>query len=159
MSRILGIDYGRVRIGLAVSDDEEKIAMPLATISMKKPLVVFEQIRKIIGEKDVRKVVVGVPLNFRMAETEETRRAKIFAETVRNKLGIPVELENEVLSTRLFDGSTSLTVNPERPHRIEAKRKKRKAVRAQDELTTDALAAADILQRWLDREHKFSQKC
>ena len=138
--RILGIDYGRARLGLAISDEPGKVALPLATLAMSKPLVALEQIRRIVGEKDVGAIVVGLPLNFKMKETEETRRARIFANTLKTKFNFPVHLENEIFSTRLF----------ETPGRPTPKRRRQRGGLGVD-ITLDALAAADILQRYLDR--------
>lgn len=134
--RILGIDYGRVHLGLAVSDEEGKVALPLATLSMQKPLVALEQIRRIVGEKDAKEIVVGLPLSLSMKETEESQRARIFAKNIQDKLHLPVHLENEVFSTRLFEDG----------------RKRHKGGKSGKGMTVDALAAADILQRYLDRQ-------
>ena len=144
MSRILGVDHGRVRLGLAISDEEGEVALPLMTISMQKPLVALEQIRRIVGEKDVKEIVVGLPLSLSMQDTEETQRARIFAKTLGEKLRLPVHLENEIFSTKLFETARSRRRGPT------AGRRGRKG---QEKMTVDALAAADILQRYLDR-HK-----
>lgn len=142
MSRVLGIDYGRARIGLAISDEEGRIAMPLTTLPAQKPLVAFEQVRRIIGEKGISLIVVGLPLSFAMSETEETARARLFGEALRNKFSIAVDFENEVLSSRVFE-----------PKSKKAGRAKRRTLAPRDDkIGMDALSAAEILQRYLDRK-------
>ena len=69
MSKVIGIDYGKKRIGIAISDIDQKIAFPLKTVENKKP---FEILKKIIESEKVSSIVVGVPINLDGSNTDAT---------------------------------------------------------------------------------------
>ena len=69
MSKVIGIDYGKKRIGIAISDIDQKIAFPLKTVENKKP---FETLKKIIESEKVSSIVVGVPINLDGSNTDAT---------------------------------------------------------------------------------------
>ncbi len=70
MSKIIGIDYGKKRIGIAISDLEQKIAFPHSTIDNIKPLKIL---KKIIVDEKVSSIVIGVPVNLNGSNTDATK--------------------------------------------------------------------------------------
>ncbi|MDC3115763.1 Holliday junction resolvase RuvX [Bacteroidota bacterium] len=69
MSKVIGIDYGKKRIGIAISDIDQKIAFPLITVENNKPI---EILKKIIEYQKVATIVVGVPINLDGSNTDAT---------------------------------------------------------------------------------------
>ena len=69
MSKVIGIDYGKKRIGIAISDIDQKIAFPLITVDNNKPT---EILKKIIESEKVASIVVGVPVNLDGSNTDAT---------------------------------------------------------------------------------------
>lgn len=100
--KYLGIDYGEKRIGVAVSDDDGKLAFPKyveIVVGPERFKVIARNLKKIIGEENVGSVVVGLPLGFSMQETESTKKAREFGEFLKKELNVEVFFQNEVLST------------------------------------------------------------
>lgn len=88
-NRILAIDYGSKTIGLAISDENNTMALPLFTIERKKESKLRQSISKlkeIILDKKVSVVVVGVPYNYDGTENERTLKTREFIELLKNKL-------------------------------------------------------------------------
>lgn len=142
--RYLGIDYGDKRIGLAVSDDEGRFAVPFGVLEHETVEHVFVQLRGVVNKEDITAIVVGVPLALgRRNDTpgivyihdlanEQMKKVQDFITALRRAVSIPVEIIDERLST------------------VEAGRRMGgvpKNIRAQK----DALAASIILQSYLDR--------
>lgn len=137
--RVLGIDYGDRRIGVALSDPTGTIASPLPTLhkrSGKRPP--YGEIEEIAEEKGVEAVVMGLPLSPEGTETEWTAEIREVGRKLRGRLGVPVHFVDE----RMTSARAERTV---RKHmglpRSERERKER----------VDAAAAVLILQSWLDR--------
>ena len=101
--RYLGIDYGDKRVGIAVSDPQGKIAFPKATLFNNSRLV--ENLKNLIGEEKISKVVVGLPLAADGSETEQGKKTRIFVENLKKVINISIYFENEMLTTRLVEGA------------------------------------------------------
>ena len=132
--RVLGVDFGLRRIGLAVSDPGERLATPLRTLRLTTvrdaPSAVAEAVRFVAAEA----VVVGVPLGLEGEESRpEVRRVRRFAKALRRETGLPVHLVDESLSSREAEERTGARWG------------------TGEEESLHAAAAAVILQRWLDR--------
>lgn len=97
-SRLLGIDYGEKRIGLALSDPLQLISRPYLVISNKGENV-FAEIEQIIRKKDVNLIILGLPLNLAGEETDKTREVFLFYEKLKNAVNIPVKLWDERYSS------------------------------------------------------------
>ena len=96
--RILGIDYGSKRIGLAVSDESQTFARELGIVS---PNEFWKSIRQIVAEQEIVKIVVGWPLNMSGQETEKTQEVKNFKQQVETETNLPVEVMDERLSSQM----------------------------------------------------------
>jgi putative Holliday junction resolvase len=131
--RVLGLDLGDARIGVAISDDERRLAVPLGTIHTGAPADV-KAIAALVGEHDVTLVVVGHPLLLSGEAGERAHHAERFAEALRGFLGVPVLLHDERLSTVEADRALRATGASGRERRR----------------TVDRSAATVILQSWLD---------
>jgi len=95
ISHILGIDFGKSKIGLAVADTETKIAFALTTLENNNAL--FDNLAKIITEKEIGMIVLGMT-EYGNQEDEE----KIaFAKDLEEKLGLPVKMQNEMFTTKM----------------------------------------------------------
>jgi putative Holliday junction resolvase len=131
---VLGLDLGQARIGVAVSDPEGRIAVPVGTVRTGPPEDV-RAIAALVMEHRVTRVVVGLPLSMSGARGGAAARAETFAGMLREALGLLVDLQDERLST------------------VEAERALASSgVRGRDRRrVVDRSAAAVILQTYLDR--------
>ena len=96
--RVLGLDLGDVRIGVAISDAERRLAVPLGTVHTGAPSD-LKAIAGLIRENEITLVVVGHPLLLSGAEGDRARKAGAFAGALRGVVGVPVVLQDERLST------------------------------------------------------------
>lgn len=132
--RVLGLDLGDVRIGVAISDPDRRVAVPIGTVHVGQPPGELKAIAALVGEHDVTLVVLGHPRSMDGSRGTRAVLAEAFAGTLRGFLTVPVELQDERLST----------VQAERGLRdAGVKGRDRRAV-------VDAAAAQVILQSWLD---------
>lgn len=133
---MLGLDLGEARIGVAISDPERRVAVPLGTVRTGAPNDV-KAIAGIVAERGVTEVVVGLPTTLAGREGAAAEHARTFAGTLREVLGLTVTLEDERLST------------------VQAERRLAEAgVRGRDRRrSVDRSAATVILQAYLDRAH------
>jgi putative Holliday junction resolvase len=99
MKRIMGIDYGTVRIGIALSDQLQMLAHPAETIMISPGVDPFAQIAFLAREKDVGQIVVGLPRNMNGTAGESATNACAFVEQLRMKVDCEVLTWDERLST------------------------------------------------------------
>ena len=97
--RILAIDYGRKRIGLALSDELRLTAQPLAVLTRTNRQNDLRRLRELCRRHQVRKILVGHPLLLTGEESEMTKEASRFAARLVKNLGIAVELVDERLTS------------------------------------------------------------
>ena len=119
--RFLGIDYGKKRIGLALSDEGGKIAMPYGIAGSLNKII------SLAKKEKVGKIVIGLPIGFSGRESAQALKTRKFAEEVKKKVKLPIEFENEILTTKIASVSS-----------------------AKDKV--DAASAAIILQSYLDKQ-------
>ena len=133
--RILGLDVGARRIGVAVSDPLGITAQGLETVQRKNKRADFERLGQVIREYEVREIVVGLPLRMSGAEGTQAEKMQAFAEELRRRFRLPVHLWDERLTSaeanRLLR-TTEMSIE-----------KRGKAV--------DRMAAVLILQGWMER--------
>ena len=97
--RVIALDLGARRIGVAVCDPEGRLASPYATIERSTPPQVDTAVARIVEEVGAARVVVGLPLALSGAHGEAAEAAEAEAERLRAALGVPVETVDERLST------------------------------------------------------------
>ena len=137
MGRVLGVDYGDSRIGLAMSDPIKIIASPFKTIlneGNEKCLQVFQSL---IKEKDVEAIVVGLPMGLKGQETAQTKKVREFADLLY-ALKLSIHLEDERLSSVSAEKSM-IQQNIKTGH---------------NKGLIDQRAAAIILQQFLDKRNR-----
>jgi putative Holliday junction resolvase len=131
--RVLGLDLGDVRIGVAISDGERRLAVPLGTVHTGAPAD-LKAVASLVREHEIVLVVVGHPLLLSGDVGTRARHAEAFAEALRGVLKVPVVLHDERLTT----------VEAERALReAGAKGRRRRMV-------VDRSAATVLLQAYLD---------
>lgn len=139
MSRVLALDYGSKRIGVAVSDPTRLIASPLTTLSRregKRPP--WPEIRRLAEEQEVTEVVVGLPLDLSGEEGEWAAEVREFGRELERRLALPVHWVDERMSS----------VRAEQAVRGMGLKKSQREQKER----VDSTAAALILQGFLDRE-------
>ena len=124
--RVLALDHGEARCGAAISDPGGVIATPLPEVERPETKTGLKQIADLVEQRGAERVVVGLPLTLAGEEGEQAARARVFAEALRGKLSVPVELHDERLTTRL-------------------------AERTGGGAGADSRAAAHLLESWLAR--------
>ena len=100
MKRILGIDYGERRIGLAISDPLQIIATPLNVIDRKNTPEYISIIQKIVIERNIVKIVVGLPITMKGSISKQTELTLLFIDNLKKSLEVPVCSIDERLSSR-----------------------------------------------------------
>ena len=132
--RILGIDYGKKRIGFAISDELGIMAHQLEVYTRKDLPDDIQHIKDIVTEKKVLLIVVGDPINMDGTAGPQSEAAHQFASSLQENLGMPVDTFDERLTTSQADSILDIgRIHP----------KKRKTLR-------DKIAAQFILQGYID---------
>ena len=145
IGRILAIDYGQARIGLAIADSLDGVARPLATIERTNRNQDMRRLRELVRDQSVKFVLVGLPLRLDGTRGEMAGEAQRFAERVRKQVGVAVELADERLTS--WEAERQLEEQFGRRSKSQASASKRKG----GEITVDAMAAAIILRDYLSR--------
>jgi putative Holliday junction resolvase len=147
-ARILALDYGRARIGLAIACTEAALAQPLGTLERINRNEDMRRLRELVREHGVKQIVVGLPLRLDGTRGDMAEEAARFGERVRKQFGLPVEMVDERLTSweaeRLLEEQQGRTI-----HAAASKKRKKETAK----LGVDALAAALILKEYLDRGH------
>ncbi len=111
--KILAIDYGKKWIGLAISDDERKLAFAYKTLENNKKL--FSVLNEIVKKEDIYKIIIGLPLNKEMKPTRQTAETENWAEKLIKNVATPtpsgrspdwnvgVDFENEIFTSKAAD--------------------------------------------------------
>ena len=134
MQRILALDFGEKRIGVAVSDPLNIIAQSVGTIERKGIKNDLKKVGELVKEYEARKIIVGLPLNMDGTEGKSANRAMDFVKELKKEIQVEVEMLDERLTTA--QGERVLL-------EADMSRRKRKQ-------TLDKIAAQLILQNYLD---------
>ena len=111
-SRLLGIDPGKNRVGIAISDENKVVSTPLKTILKKNNSNFIDEIKEIILENNVKGIIIGHPINMDGSTGPSAQSAKDFAVYISNNVSIPVSMWDERLSSQgAFNLSSNLDVN------------------------------------------------
>ncbi|HWM92376.1 MAG TPA: Holliday junction resolvase RuvX [Thermoanaerobaculia bacterium] len=134
--RSLGIDFGEKRIGLAISDPEGRMAVPLATLERRNDRSAVREIAEIARREGVGRLVLGEPVGLDGQRGEAAERVRRFGNRLTSVTGLPLRLVNESLTTvEAHERLREAGVDPRRdPARI------------------DAVAAQILLQEALDTQ-------
>lgn len=137
--RVLGIDFGERRIGLAMSDASGTLASPVRTIARRDTsadavTLIMQAIAEMCRDEPVDRIVIGLPRRLDGTDNDQTPQVRALAAALASRSGVPVDLQDERLSSREAEERLALQ---ERDWR---RRKTR----------LDAAAAAVVLQDWLD---------
>ena len=101
MNRILGIDYGERRVGLAISDPLNIFAKPFSTIDRKSNTDYIQDLLKIIDENGIKEIVVGLPLNMKGVDSKQTTIVRNFVQELKSKTNHPIYFQDERLSSKI----------------------------------------------------------
>jgi putative holliday junction resolvase len=142
MGRILGLDVGDRRIGLALSDHGGILASPLTIIERTREPDDIEAILKIAGDREVERIIVGLPRLMNGDIGPQAQKVQTFTEVIRSQTQIPIEYRDERLTT-----VTAVRLKQE----TSSKKKNRN-------LRYDAMAAAVILQDYLEEKAVNKQR-
>jgi putative Holliday junction resolvase len=101
--RVLALDYGSARCGCALSDPTGTIVTPIEAVMRPATKRGFMRLRELVREREVERVIVGLPLSLSGGDTEQTRETRAFADELASRLGdgVPVEMHDERFTTRL----------------------------------------------------------
>jgi putative Holliday junction resolvase len=124
--KVLALDYGAARTGVAVSDPTGTLARPLCVVERAGDENGLAELARLVREEEVERVVVGLPLTLRGTRGEQATETERFAEALRGVVSVPVELFDERFTTDL-------------------------AQRTAGAAPEDAVAAAHLLSGWLER--------
>lgn len=136
MNRIIALDYGNRRIGIAISDPLQVIALPLETLEHKNLVSTVQQLAGLIRDYHVEKIVLGFPLSLRGGKTAYTRKVEQFGKLIEANLGLPIVYWDERLSS--VQAQRAMIAMNEKPSRNKAK--------------IDKLSAVLILQNYLESQ-------
>lgn len=123
--RLMGVDYARNKVGIAISDETQKMPFPLTVLTNNKKII--ENIKKICGEYNIKKIILGLPLDLKNQPTHNTKPAENFKLKLEKELIVPVIFEKEFYTTKEAE-------------RVQGKVK-----------NIDASAAALILKHYIDK--------
>ncbi len=136
MSRLLALDLGERRIGVAISDPTGTLARPLTTIVRSSRREDFEAIADLVSANEAERVIVGLPLSLDGTEGPQARRIRRYADRLAQAVDVPLEFWDERYSSR------------EAAEILGRTKRRRRDMRER----IDATAAAVILQSYLDAQ-------
>jgi len=138
MGRILCLDYGEARIGVAICDPTETIASPLQYINARNELFINDII-SLVNKMEVERIVIGLPLDLKGRVYNKANEVKEFSERLKQIVNIPIDLWDERYTTVIAERTL---------HSANIKAKKQREI-------IDSLSAQIILQNYLDsKKHK-----
>ncbi len=126
--KILAIDAGSRYAGLALADDRIKIALPYKVLEIKSQDVLFEELKEIVKQEKIEKIVIGQPIGLSGRQTKQTEIINQFIKEVKEQIELPVVVIDERLTSKMADKLLS------------------------DNKENHAVAASIILQNYLDKK-------
>jgi putative holliday junction resolvase len=138
VGRVLAIDYGTVRLGLAVSDPQQQFASPYANYNRVTPDRDLQYLRRVLQQEDIAQIVVGLPVHLDGRESEKSLEVRRFAAWLAAETAVPVTLYDERFTS--VEAESHLRA-------AKLSRKRRKARR-------DMLAAQSLLAAYLESDRQ-----
>jgi len=146
--KILAIDYGRARIGLAIAQVPHGVAEPLATLERINRNEDMRRLRELVRDHTVKFVVVGLPLRLDGTRGDMAEEAERFAQRVRKQIGVTVEMVDERLTS--WEAERQLEERFGRRSKVEGGASNKKAgKKGGEKVSVDSMAAAIILREYL----------
>ena len=142
--RVLGLDLGAKRIGLAISDEEGRIAFPAGHLDRVGPKKDLAALAALIAERGIARAVVGLPLHMDGRAGREAEAASAFAKALAGQAAIPVDLLDERWTTVAAERSL-------RASGPAVARRSQKLARRRSKGAVDAIAATLLLSTFLER--------
>ena len=99
--RVLALDYGSARCGCAVSDPTGILATPIEVVEQPRSKPGLARLAELVAELGAEKVVVGLPVGLSGDDTDQTREARSFADSLRGRVSVPVEMYDERFTTAI----------------------------------------------------------
>jgi putative Holliday junction resolvase len=147
--KILALDYGRNKIGLALADSQARVAEPYTTLERINRNEDMRRLREFVRDHHVKQIIVGLPLRLDGTRGDMAEEATRFANRLRKQIGVPVEMVDE----RLTSWEAERLLEEELGRRIthtDSHPSRKKSTRASDgKYTVDAVAAMVILREYL----------
>jgi len=151
--KILAVDYGRARIGLAIAESRQGIAQPLGTLARVNRNEDMRRLRELVRDNAVKLILVGLPLRLDGSRGEMAEETERFAQRMRKQIGVPVEMADERLTSweaeRLLEEEFG-----RKSKQIDGASKRKDA----EKFTVDSIAATIILREYLERASRTSQE-
>jgi putative pre-16S rRNA nuclease len=155
MARLIALDVGEARIGVAISDATGFLASPYTTLHITRDEAqTWKAIQRLIDETGAEGLVIGLPISLDGEIHSQGKRVQAFVERLKEQITIPLTFWDERLSTveaeRLL--AERAVAEQGKRHRISGRRKRSQTKRRRAKQEVDALAATVILQEYLDHE-------
>lgn len=131
MGKLLGLDYGEKRIGMAISDDKKRMAIGVDVLQNVDEKTTLAYLKNFCQKEEIEKIVIGLPLNLAGQETKKTVEVKKFGIQLEDEVCLPVHFQDERLSSKEIE-------------------KQLRGLK-KDKSVVDREAARLILQSYLDR--------
>ncbi|HET6142633.1 MAG TPA: Holliday junction resolvase RuvX [Candidatus Acidoferrales bacterium] len=148
---ILAIDYGKKRLGLALSDELGITSRPFATWTRSNRRRDLARLRELVTKENIRRIIVGLPLHLNGRPSEMSEEARSFGLRVEKAIGLPVEMVDERLSSWEAQETVALRDSGKRSRSGSGRNESKKAN------AIDDVAAAIILRDYLDRARTRSR--
>ena len=150
--KILAIDYGRARIGLAIAEAPHGLAQPLATLERINRNEDMRRLRELVRDQSVKLILVGLPLRLDGTRGDMAEETERFAQRIRKQIGLPVEMADERLTS--WEAERQLEEQFGRRSKIAESSSKKKAT---EKFSVDSMAAAILLREYLERMHAAAE--
>lgn len=150
--KILALDYGRTKIGIALADVQARIAAPFATLPRINRNEDMRRLREMARQEKVQQIVVGLPLRLDGTQGDMADEVTRFAERVRKQVGVPVELVDERLTSWEAERILEEELGRKLMHQETHQGRKKTSRAADTKYTVDAVAAMVILREYLSRQ-------
>ena len=156
--KILALDYGRKKIGLALADVQARIAAPFATLPRINRNEDMRRLREMARQEKVQQIIVGLPLRLDGTQGDMADEVTRFAERVRKQVGVPVELVDERLTSWEAERILEEELGRKLMHQETHQGRKKTSRAADTKYTVDAVAAMIILREYLSRQPEAKER-
>ena len=140
MGRTLALDFGDKRIGVALSDPTGLLGSPLTTLTRTNPRHNFNAILDLVTEHEIETIVVGLPISLNGTIGPQGQKTLNFCDELRETISVPIKMLNEQYTSA--EAELRIRESGEKPSKNRGR--------------VDAIAAAIILQEWLDAERALT---